>query len=74
MSKFLYNLKVTTMHISEAIEQASNAVTDIQITYNKSLENIMFSDDFSREQKLLILKLIEPIKISIAEAQNKFSL
>jgi hypothetical protein len=60
------------MHISEMIENANHAVTNIKVAHNSVLVALMSRTDFTPEQKVAIVEMLEPVQDAISVAQTKF--
>lgn len=60
-------------HLSEMIEDANHAVTNIEITHGASLMELMKRPDFTHEQKMAVIALFAPVIESVKLAQSKFS-
>jgi hypothetical protein len=60
------------LHISSMIEQASESVTQINLTYHRVLASIMSDQSFTQEQKLILISKMEALEESIKKSQNKF--
>jgi hypothetical protein len=60
------------MHISEMIENANHAVTNIKVAHNSVLVALMSRNDFTPEQRVAIVEMFEPVQDAISVAQTKF--
>lgn len=60
------------MHISQLIEQASAAAIDVKVVYQRTIMDLMMRDDFSHEQKLAIIELLNPLAGSIDKSIAQF--
>ena len=56
------------------IENANHAVSDIKVTHGHVLMELMTSDKFTPEQRIVIVEMLEPIEDAISIAQSKFSM
>ncbi|MCE2597183.1 hypothetical protein K6Y31_20630 [Motilimonas cestriensis] len=62
------------MHISEMIDNANEAVTNIAVVHGNVMMELMATKDFTPEQKVYISDQLFKISDAISIAQNKFSL
>ncbi len=60
------------LHIAYMIEQASEAANQVKTAQSECLMEIMKSDEFSQEQKIKIIELLNPLDKAISEAQASF--
>ena len=60
------------MHISEMIEAANAAVTNIKVTHGHVMMDLMADQSISPEQKVVISDLLFKIEDAISAAQSKF--
>jgi hypothetical protein len=61
------------MHISKMIEEASKAVTNVQVVQGNVLMKLMQDKSFTQEQKQELVEALKPIEAAINEAQVKFA-
>lgn len=61
------------LHISQMIDNANKAVSDIQVAHGKVIMELMKRSDLTHEKKLSIIELLEPITTSVKVAQSKFA-
>jgi hypothetical protein len=61
------------MQISQMIDNASHAVTEIKVVKGKVLMDIMQSKEFTQEQKVMIVELLKPIDTAVSVAVSKFN-
>ncbi len=60
------------LHISTMIENAGNAVTQIEVNHKRCLMELLKSDKLTQEQKMLVMELFKPTEVAIEEAKSKF--
>jgi hypothetical protein len=60
------------MHISQLIDSASHAVSEIKARKGLVMMDIMQSDKFSQEQKIAMVDLLKPLDLAIDNASSKF--
>jgi hypothetical protein len=60
------------LHISQMIDSANSAVTEIKVSQGKCLMAIMSDSDFTQEQKMKLSELLKPIDVAISKAQTSF--
>ena len=61
------------LHLSQMIEDASSAVTNIKVVQGNVLMELMQSNSFSQEQKQELVEALKPIDAAVSSALNKFS-
>lgn len=62
------------MHISEMIDNANEAVTNIAVVHSQVMMELMATQEFTPEQKVFISDQLLRISDATAIAQKKFSL
>tara|TARA_B100000700_G_scaffold296040_1_gene359472 strand:+ start:396 stop:593 length:198 start_codon:yes stop_codon:yes gene_type:complete len=60
------------MHLSQLIDNACEAVTNINLTLQKSKMALMSDASFTQEQKQAILTMLEPTESAISQATQSF--
>lgn len=60
------------MHLSQLIDNACEAVTNINLTLQKSKMALMSDTSFTQEQKQAILTMLEPTESAISQATQSF--
>ncbi len=60
------------LHLSEAIENASEAVSNIAVVKGNCMMKIMADSELTHEQKLKIVELLKPVTQAITTAQSAF--
>ena len=61
------------LHISQMIDDASEATSQIKVTKANCLMEIMKDDLLSQEQKAKLVELLKPLDKAISNAQSSFS-
>jgi hypothetical protein len=61
------------LHISQMIDHASEATSQIKVTKANCLMEIMKDDLLSQEQKAKLVELLKPLDKAISNAQSSFS-
>lgn len=62
------------MHISEMIDNANEAVTNIAVVHGQVMMELMATQEFTPEQKVFISDQLLRISDATSIAQKKFSL
>lgn len=60
------------MHLSQLVDAASSAVTQVNVSLQQAKMNIASSAEFSPEQKQTIFAMLEPTEQSISNASKSF--
>jgi hypothetical protein len=61
------------LHISQMIDQACEATSQIKVTQGHCLMDIMKDDSFTLEQKTKLVELLKPLDKAISNALSSFS-
>jgi hypothetical protein len=61
------------LHLSQMIEDANHAVSNIQVVHGRAVMELMQRGDLTQEQKMAVIELFAPVVDALNVAQSKFA-
>ena len=60
------------MHLNQLVDEIVKSVSNIRVVQGQCIMEVMKSGDFTKEQKIVLVRLMSPTDAAISNAQNSF--